>query len=167
MFVKVADPKPPTHRIEFFLRRAVDDWFNARPAFVIDRSEAIADQGEILGLHVWYHVAEPQSLSDSFTIDVHGLIAKQHSTEYIEAVLGDAMKILPSYEHRRDTLVVINRRRIAVILDKQLRRGTVIPVDMIEQVVDGTVKMKLLTWLASPATPFYVMHIAGSWFSQT
>ena len=175
VFVKVADPKLPAHRIEFFLRRAVEDWFKARPSFVIDRSEAIADQGEILGLHVWYHVAEHQSqamrplqpLSDSFTIDVHGLIAKQHSKEYIEAVRDDAMTILQSYQHRRDTLVVINRRRIAVILDKQLRRGTVIPADMIEQSVEGTVKMKLLTWLASPATPFYVMHIAGSWFSQT
>ena len=175
VFVKVADPKPPADRVEFFLRRAADDWFKARPAFVIDRSEAIATQSEILGLHVWYHVAEHQSqpmsplqqLFDSFTIDVHGLIAKQHSKEYIEAVRNDAMRILPSYQHRRDTLVVINRRRIAVILDKQLQRGTVIPVDMIEQVVEGPMKSKLLTWLASPATPFYVMHIAGSWFSQT
>ena len=175
VFVKIADPKPPAHRIEFFLRRAVEDWFKARPAFVVDRSEAFADQGEIVGLHVWYHAAEHQSqsmrpsqpLSDSFTIDVHSLIAKQHSREYIEAVLDDAMTILQSYQHRRDTLVVINRRRIAVILDKQLQRGTVIPVDMIEQVVEGPMKSKLLTWLASPATPFYVIHIAGSWFSQT
>ena len=43
---------------------------------------------------------------------------------------------------------------------------TVIPVDMIMQVIDGVPKTKLLTWLAAPAGPFYVMHIAGSWFSH-
>jgi hypothetical protein len=75
------------------------------------------------------------------------------------------MEILPSYQHRRDTLVVINPRRVAVIIDNQNRRGTVIPVDMIMQVIDGQTKTRLLTWLAAPANPFYVMHIPRSCFS--
>jgi hypothetical protein len=173
VYVKMADPKPAPDRIEFFLRRTIDEWFDARPAFVIDRAEAITNHGEMLGIHVWYHVAEdrhqptspPKPLPDSFTIEVHGQIAQQHSKEYVEAVLDDAMRILPSYQHRNDTLVVINPRRLAVILDKQARRGAVIAVDLIEQVVDGPMKMKLQAWLASPASPFYVMHLAGSWFS--
>ena len=174
IFVKVADPKPPVDRIEFFLRRTVDDWFNARPTFVIDRAEAITNNGEMQGLHVWYHAANdrpqptstPKPLANSFTIKVHGLIAKQHSKEYIEAVVASSMEILPTYQNRRDTLVVINPRRVAVIIDIQNRQGTVIPVDMIMQVIDGVPKTKLLSWLAAPAGPFYVMHIAGSWFSQ-
>ena len=68
--------------------------------------------------------------------------------------------------HRRDTPVVINQLRVAVILSRQAARGMVIPVEMIEQLVEGPMKSKLLTWLESPAKPFYVMHIAGSWFSQ-
>ena len=44
-------------------------------------------------------------------------------------------------------------------------RGTVIPVEMIEQLVEGPMKSKLLTWPESPPASFYVMHIAGSWFS--
>lgn len=174
IFVKIADPKPPVDRIEFFLRKTVDDWFDARPAFVIDRAETITDHGEMLGLHVWYHATSdrpqpaspPKPLANSFNIEVHGLIAKQHSKEYIEAIVASAMEILPSYQHRRDTMVVINPRRVAVVIDKQNRRGTVIPVDMILQVIEGRTKTKLLTWLAAPANPFYVMHIAGSWFSQ-
>ncbi len=174
IFVKVADPKPPVDRIEFFLRRTVDDWFDARPALVIDRAEAITNQGEILGLHVWYHATSdrpkptspPKPPPNSFTIEVHGQIAQQHSKEYIEAVVASAIEILPSYRHRRDTLVVINPRRVAVIMDQQNRQGTVVPVDMIMQVTDGLTKTRLLTWLAAPASPFYVMHIAGSWFSQ-
>jgi hypothetical protein len=102
--------------------------------------------------------------SDSMNIEVHGLIARSFSKEYVEAVIHDALKILPSYKDRKDTLVVINPRRVAVILDNQARRGAAIPVDFIEQVVAGPMKERLQTWLASPATPYYVMHIAGSWF---
>ena len=98
-------------------------------------------------------------------IEVHADVAKSFPKEYVEAVITDAMKILPSYQHRQDTLVVINPRRVAVVLDKQAHRGAVIPVDLIEQVVEGQIKSKLQAWLAAPATPFYVMHIAGSWFS--
>lgn len=99
-------------------------------------------------------------------IEVHANVAKSFAKEYVEAVITDAMKILPSYQHRQDTLVVINPRRVAVILDKQAHCGAVIPVDLIEQVVEGPMKVKLQAWLAAPASPFYVMHIAGSSFSE-
>ena len=92
-------------------------------------------------------------------------MAKSFAKEYVEAVITDAMTILPSYQHRQDTLVVINPRRVAVIIDKQARRGAVIPVELIEQIVKGQMKTKLQTWLGSPPSPFYVMHIAGSWFA--
>jgi hypothetical protein len=99
------------------------------------------------------------------SIDVHGLIARSFSREYVEAVVTDALKILPAYKDRRDSLVVINARRVAVILDKQARRGAVIPVDLIEQVVSGPMKERLQAYLASPTQVYYVMHIAGSWFA--
>ena len=99
-------------------------------------------------------------------VEVHADVAKLFAKEYVEAVITDAMKILPSYQHRQDSLVVINPRQLAVIIDKQARRGAVIPVEMIEQVVDGPMKSKLHAWLAAPTSPFYVMHIAGSWFSE-
>ncbi len=100
-------------------------------------------------------------------IDVHVLISKSFSKEYIEAVLEDAVQILPAYKHRRDTLVVINPRRIAIILDKQAMKGAAIPVDFIEQVIQGPMKSKLQAWLTNPATPYYVMHISGSWFAAS
>ena len=102
----------------------------------------------------------------TMSIEVHADVAKSFAKEYVEAVITDAMKILPSYQHRQDTLVVVNPRRVAVIIDKQARRGAVIFVDLIEQVVEGQMKAKLQAWLVAPATPFYVMHIAGSWFSK-
>lgn len=171
MFFKVADPKPEPSRIEFFLRRAIEDWFAQRPTFVIEKATAITNHGEMLGIHVWYGVADAASDPPKtagpveFGIDVHGQIAAAHSREYIEAVVVDALRILPSYKDRQDTLVVINPRKVAVILDKRANSGAVIPAGFIEQVVDGGTKDRLQTWLTSPATPFYVMHIAGGWFS--
>jgi len=40
----------------------------------------------------------------------------------------------------------------------------VIPVDLIEQVIDGPMKDRLQAYLASPTQMYYVMHFAGSWF---
>ncbi len=171
MYFRISGPKPEPGRIEFFLRRAIEDWFAERTTFVITKATAITNHGEMLGIHVWYTVAdnspEPPKTSwpVEFGVDVHGQVAAIHSKEYVEAVITDALRILPSYEDRRDTLVAVNRRRLAVILDKQRNRGAVIPVDFIEQVIKGGMKDRLLAWLAAPSAPFYVMHIAGSWFA--
>jgi hypothetical protein len=99
------------------------------------------------------------------SFDVHGLIAKSFSKEYVEAVVTDALHILPSYQDRQGSLVVINARRLAVILDKQAHRGAVIPVEFVEQVIEGPMKERLQAYLASPTQVYYVMHIAGSWFA--
>ena len=46
------------------------------------------------------------------------------------------------------TLVVINPRRVAVILDKQARRGAVLPLDLIDEVVEAAMKANLEKWLS-------------------
>ena len=98
-------------------------------------------------------------------IEVHADLAKSFPKEYIEAVITDAINILPSYQHRQDTIVVINPRRVAVVLDKQAHRGAVIPVDLIEQVVERQMKSKLQVWPVAPATPVFTMPIEGSWMA--
>lgn len=173
VFVKIADPKPAPDLTELLLRKTIDDWFGDRPSFVIDRTEAISKQGEMLGIHVWYHVTKdcpqptdpPKPLPDTFTIEVHGPIVKIHSKEYMEAVLADAMKILGLYEHRKDTLLVVNPRRVAILLSKEARRGAIMPVELLEKIIDAAMKSRLQTWLASPPTAFYVTHSPGDWFA--
>lgn len=98
------------------------------------------------------------------TVDVHSQIARSFSKEYVEAVVTDTSRILPSYKDRLDTLVVVNARRVAVILDKQAQRGLVLSVDLIEQAISGPMKERLQAYLASPTRAYYVLHIAGSWF---
>ena len=175
IFVKISGPKPEPDRIEFFLRRTIEDWFNDHPIYVIDKTEAITNHGEIQGIHVWYHESvhlqqktprEDTAPMDNFSIEVHGQIAQKHSREYIEAVVDDALKILPSFKNRQDTLVVINPRRVVVLLHDKTRQGIVLPLDFVQQVIDGATNENLEKWLSNPPAPFYVTHIAGNWFGN-
>jgi hypothetical protein len=171
VYVKIADPRPEPDRIERLLHHTIDTWFHAHPKFAIDRCEAITNDGDMLGIHVWYHEeSEPTSPSrpslppqDTLTIEIHGLIAEKFPKEYIEAVIGDALRIVPDDKNRHDTLVAINRRRVAVLLHRAARRGIVLPTELFEQILDPQKKAKLEAWFATPSHPFYVMHIAGNW----
>ena len=90
------DPKPAPDQIEFYVRRTIDDWFSVHPQFVIDRTQALIDQGEMQGIQVWYHANDhkpqptnpkPQQQPTSLNIEVHNQILHQVSKEYIEAVV--------------------------------------------------------------------------------
>lgn len=98
------------------------------------------------------------------TIEVHGLVAQQLPKEHFEAVFDEAMEILRSHHDRKDTLVVINRRRIAVVLDKQANRGAILPLHLVERALDASVRRGLQTWFESPPTRVFVTHLPGSWF---
>ncbi len=80
VFVKIIDPKPAPDQIEFYVRRTIDDWFSAHPQFVIDRTQALIDQGAMQGIQVWYHANDhkpqptnpkPQQQPTSLNIEVH------------------------------------------------------------------------------------------------
>jgi hypothetical protein len=72
------------------------------------------------------------------------------------------MNFLPSYQYRQNTLVVVNLLRVGVDLDKKAHRGAIVSVDLIEKVIDCQMNAELQTWLASPASPCYVMHIPAA-----
>jgi hypothetical protein len=174
VYVKVADPKPEPDRIDFYLRRTIEEWFAAHSDLVIDKSQAIIRDGELQGIHVWYHATGdgPQGTpqkhrgpANNFTVKIHDRITEQFSFEYIEAVLVSAMKIRPAYEHHRDSLVVVNPRRIAVVIDKQGNRVAISPLDLVEQTLDAPAKHQLEKWLTARPTQFFVAHIARNWFT--
>jgi hypothetical protein len=175
VYVKLVDPKPAPDQSESCLRQTIDHWFKAHPGFVIDRAETVTDHGQMQGVQVWYHdgasgsepvrpAAEPAPAG--FSIEVHKRVADRFPKEYIEAVISEAMLILPAYKDRQDTLVVINPRRLAIILDERVSRGVALPVELIEQAIEGPKRDRLEQWLAAPKSRFYVMHIAGGWFER-
>ena len=147
-----------TDQILLWLRRTFIDWFRANPAAIFDGEEIVLnDDGEPHGINVWYHLHEDQISQDtsespenSFTISVH---------ENIEAVVEDVLGMIRVYPDRPDTLVAVNRRKVAVAVNRQSRRGVVVPVERILAALEDTEKMRLQAWLASTASPFYVVHV--------
>ena len=102
----------------------------------------------------------PQEMTIAVQKDVAGL----HSKEYLEAVVSDALQILPSYKDRDETLIVFNAKEVAVILDYQARRGVVMSFASVEPFLNAEQKHKLEDWKASRIPPFYVIHVDGSLF---
>ncbi len=177
VYVKVAEPKPPPERIEFFLKRTIEDWFSDHPGFAIDRAEQVFRGDELLGMHVWYREkgnapsAETRTRKSSrrtktFAFEIHEKLAKPWTREYIEAVVDDALKILPTFEQRNDTHIIVNRRQVGVIIDPTASRGAVVPLEYVLEIVHGPTRERLDHWLAEPDSSFYIMHMFGSWFSR-
>lgn len=154
-----------------------DIFFVARP------NENQSYRNKIDRKHVDFLLLDPTTMKPIIGVELddasHARRDRQDRDEFVDQVFEAAglpllrVRAAASYSPqniadlvRQDTLVVINPRRVAVVFDKLARRGAVIPVDLIEQVVEGTMKSKLQAWLAAPASPFYVMHIAGIWHGE-
>lgn len=97
-------------------------------------------------------------------LELHDEVAKSYPAEYVEAVVEDAMKILPSFADREEMLIVVNQRRLAIVLDKKSPRKAAIPVALVEEELEGVSREKLQAWIANPTTLYYVAHISGFWF---
>lgn len=173
VYVKIMDPVPSPDRAESLLRQTVDHWFGDRPHFVIDRTENVAEAGVLRGIHVWYHLDDrrgerastaSRQPSTSLAIEVHDQILRQLPKEYIEAVVDDAVTMWRRIQSRPGTTVVINPRRIVVLLDGRANRGAVLPLPLVEPAMDASMKADLNAWLESPRSRFLQMHLPGSWF---
>jgi hypothetical protein len=175
VYVKIVEPKPEPQRVEMLLRRTIDAWLAAHPRFVIDRVQHVVEAGELLGIQVWYshHEAEHRPLPPSpapadspspLTIEVSEPVLRQLPKEHLEAVVAEALQVWHSRPDRRDTLAVVNARRIVVILDGRANRGAVLPVEGVLDTLDEGARQPLLNWLGSPQTRLFVIPIPGSWF---
>jgi hypothetical protein len=173
VYVKIAEPKPEPRRVEMLLRRTIDAWFGARPQLVIDGTQPVVEADEILGIEVWYHAGERRALPPlpapadcpaSLTIEVSEPVLKQLPKEYIEAVIEEAIQIWRSHHDRHGTLVVVNARQIAVILDGRASRGVVLPVEALDTALDDETRRQLQTWLGSLPTRLHVFQVAENRF---
>jgi hypothetical protein len=171
--VKIVEPKPEPDRIELLLGLTIEQWFNAHPQFVIDKTQSLAEHGTLQGINVWYHVGdgqrepvkpEPPQQPFSLAIKLHNQIRQQLPKEHIEAIVDEAMQIWRSHQDGFGTIVVITPRRIAVILDKQANRGAVVPLDFIYPTIEDAARARIHTWLEAPSTRLHVIQIPGSWF---
>jgi hypothetical protein len=99
-------------------------------------------------------------------IEVSEHVLRQLPKEYVEAVVAEAMLVRNENQDRQATLVVVNVRRIAVILDGRANRGAVFPVEAVFNSLADRARQGLLNWLGSPQTRLHVVSVAGSWFDR-
>jgi hypothetical protein len=95
---------------------------------------------------------------------VHSQVFQQVPKEHIEAIIDEALQICGSQKKWRGTLVVINPGRIAVILDKHVNRGAVLPLDLVYPALEDPTRRRVQAWLEAPPTRRHVVLIDGSWF---
>jgi len=95
--------------------------------------------------------------------DIHDEIAASHTGEYIEAAAAAAVEIMTSHKLFDDSLAVINRRKIAVLLNGKTNRGVVVPAALIDRMLEESVRVRLQAWLESPNARFWVMQFPGNW----
>jgi hypothetical protein len=173
IYVKVAEPKPEPDRIELLLRLTLDHWLNTHPGCVVDRTQAVAEEGTLQGINVWYHTSDqqPQTVNAappqqplSLAIEVNGQVFQRVPKEHIEAVVDEAIQIWRSSQDSRGTLVVINPQRIAVILDSHANRGAVLPLELVYPVIDDSARTAVENWLKALPTRRHVFLIDRSWF---
>jgi hypothetical protein len=100
----------------------------------------------------------------SLAIKVSNQICLQSSREHVEAVIDEAIQIWRSHQDWEGTLVVLTPERIAVILEKGVNRGVVVPIDSVYPALGDATRRTVQAWLDSPWSRRQVVLIKGNWF---
>jgi hypothetical protein len=95
---------------------------------------------------------------------VNNRVLRETSKEHVEAVVEEAMRTWYSLQDRRGTIIVVNPRRIVVILEELANRGALLPLELIEPALDDSTRTSIQTWLAAPSARLYAIRTARSWF---
>lgn len=173
IYVKIAEPRPEPDRIQLLLRLTIDQWFRSHPNFAIDKTQAVIEHGDLLGIHVWYHEDARRRVRVSFNhpeqphlleFEVDDEIHQRVPRERMEAILREALKNFRRHEKWQGTLVAISPGRIAVILDKQVDRGEVLPIEFVCPRLEASTRIRVRSWLRAPTGRRHVVLIDGSWF---
>ena len=174
IYVKIGEPKLEPDQIDFLLGQAIKRWFGTHPTYVIDKTQPVTESGRVQGINVWYHAHEQQPQPadpelprqpQPLTLAVHNQVFQQMPKEHIEAVIDEALQICRSQPGWRGTLVVVTPGRIAVVLDKHVNQGEVLPFELVLPALEDATKKTVEAWLEAPPTRRHVILIKGSWFA--
>ncbi len=174
VYFQIVEPNLPHDRVELLLIKSIDTWFQANPQYVLDRTQDRFQAGRLRGIHVWYDelaTQEPRSTHPSvvvpttLTFDVSESILNSVTREYLEALVAEATEIASSHPHSVPSLVIVNARKIAVVIDFHANRGDIVPVDRVDPRLHESTRHALATWLASPTTRLSVIKLDQSWFA--
>lgn len=152
---KVGDPSPD--RRFHLLHQAVLNWLSSHLHCRLQNIQPVHEQGALRGLNVFYSVGTPPP--SGLSIEVDAEIARQYGSEYLEAVVADAVKILLSNPQSPANFAIINRRHVAVVIDRRRDWAYVLHVEKIESAMPSDSRDRLRDWLIHPHTHHYVMEL--------
>jgi hypothetical protein len=104
-------------------------------------------------------------MPNSLAIQVSNQICQQSPREHVEAVIDEAIQIWRCNQDWEGTLVVVTPQRIAVILEKGVNRGVVVPIDCVYPALGDATRMTIQAWLETPSSRRHVVLIKESWFA--
>jgi hypothetical protein len=173
--VRFAGPVPEPSRADVLLRKTIDSWLSVRPQLVIDQVQPVIEAEEVVGADLWLHAVNapiphaqlpPSGEPLPWTIQVSGHILTKLPKEHVEAIIDEAMGVWNEQQARQSSLMVVNARRIVVILDGLARRGAVVPVDDIEHDLDDQMRQALYRWFQSPRTRLIAIPVPYGWSAR-
>lgn len=151
------DGLPARQRRFDLLHKAVQKWLGMNLRCRLqDVQKTFNEHGELCGLNVFFSV-EPQESKLAVTVDDE--VARAYGSEYLEAVLSDAVNFLIAHPQGFDHVALVNRRHIAVILRRKIQAASVVPVERLEAHLPDETRSRLLHWLTQPGSKQYVIDL--------
>jgi hypothetical protein len=126
-----------------FLDKALDEWKLQHPHLGVDHVESIERDGKVFGLSFYFSLKTPTPL----TVKVEPELQARYGREYIEAISADAGKFLMDQRLRNDLVAMINRREIAILVERRIPRATMLRLDEVRPLLTGKQKKDLAEWL--------------------
>jgi hypothetical protein len=175
--------KPPPDRRGFFLHRTVSDWLNDHPTRIVDQTESIHHEGELVGLHVWLEEAtageaaqkraavreerrifgDPDS-SNRFPVRIDNELVEAVHKEHLEALIDHAYNIFLKDEGRAPVMAVISRGGLAVVLERATSQSRLMRAEKLG--LRGEAVEELRRWQTAGQTTYFVLPMTSFDFER-
>ena len=139
---------PSPERRFHLLHQALQIWLSSHLQFRLQDIQRVEHRGELRGLNAFYSKAPVSTLT--LAIEVDPEIARQYGSEYLEAVVTDAANIMAARPDGPHVVGIINRRHVAVVVDRQRGLAYVTYVENIKSSIIAEHRILLKNWLAQP-----------------
>lgn len=156
LLIAFQGPKPPAEKRAFWLNRSLTDWLGAHPGRTVTGTSPVLRDGELRAIHVWLDVPE-RPTEQQVQLKVRNTVLASMPQEHLEALLQEAYRML--FERPEvAVLTVVNRRGIAVLMDRASEETHVLPLD--ELGIDDQSKESIRQWLAAPTSKYFLIESA-------
>ncbi len=155
LLLQFEEPKPPAEQRALWLNRTLADWLGDHPGRVVTRVLPIEYRGELVAVHAWLDAVDAPTAGE-MQIRIAGALVRTVPKEHLEAMLQSAREIFMQ-RPAAARLIVVNRRKIAVVFDRYRRRVSLAPFGRLK--LTEETKLAFHEWLTNPSTQYFVLEL--------